>query len=328
MNVPAKSSKKALWIGLGLFILIVAVAIVLLRRDHAPPVVYRDAKVERANLDVTILSTGVVGPQNRIEIKPPIAGRVEQVLVREGQRVKKGQILAWMSSAERAALVDAARAQGPDELKKWEDLYRPTPILAPIAGSIILRNVESGQTFTNSESVFSMSDRLIVKGQVDETDIAKITVKQKATIVLDAYPAKSIPARVDKIAYDAKTVNNVTTYTVDVLPDETPPEMRSGMTSNVSFLAASKPDALVVASEALRYRDGKAYVLTRGTDARAPVEVFVEAGLSDGKRTEILSGLNEGDVVLLGEAKSLNATKGGSSNPFMPKVPPGTKRRN
>jgi macrolide-specific efflux system membrane fusion protein len=52
-------------------------------------------------------------PQNRLEIKPPIAGRAEEVLVNEGELVKAGQIIAWMSSTDRAALLDAARAQGP-----------------------------------------------------------------------------------------------------------------------------------------------------------------------------------------------------------------------
>jgi multidrug efflux pump subunit AcrA (membrane-fusion protein) len=49
-------------------------------------------------LDISILATGVVQPQNRLEIKPPIAGRIERVLVEEGETVKRGQILAWMSS--------------------------------------------------------------------------------------------------------------------------------------------------------------------------------------------------------------------------------------
>ena len=53
----------------------------------------------------------------------------------------KGQILAWMSSTERAALMDAARSKGPEEVSRWEELYRPTPILAPIRGTVISRNI-------------------------------------------------------------------------------------------------------------------------------------------------------------------------------------------
>src|SRR6185295_1884406 len=110
------------------------------------------------------------------------------------------------------------------------------PVLAPIDGTIILRNVQQGQTFAGTDALFVMSDRLTVKAQVDETDIAQVALKQAAKITLDAYPQKEFPASVDKIAYDATTVNNVTTYIVDVLPENTPDFLRSGMTANVNFL--------------------------------------------------------------------------------------------
>jgi len=64
-------------------------------------------KIERA-----VESTGEVTPLNRVEIKPPISGRMEELLVDEGSIVKKGQTLAWMSSSDRAAILDAARAGG------------------------------------------------------------------------------------------------------------------------------------------------------------------------------------------------------------------------
>ncbi|MCK7497341.1 MAG: efflux RND transporter periplasmic adaptor subunit [Comamonadaceae bacterium] len=108
---------------------------------------YRPVQVTRGDIDVTVLSVGVVQPRNRLEIKPPIPGRVEQVLVPEGRSVARGTVLAWMSSTERAALLDAARGKGPEEVKRWEELYRATPILAPIDGTVILRNVEPGPEF-------------------------------------------------------------------------------------------------------------------------------------------------------------------------------------
>ena len=101
-------------------------------RVEAPS--YREATVKRGDIEMRVTSTAVVQPRNRLEIKPPIAGRIEQVLVREGQTVDKGQVLGWMSSTERAALLDAARTRGPEELQRWEELYRPTPIVAPIRG--------------------------------------------------------------------------------------------------------------------------------------------------------------------------------------------------
>ena len=284
-----------------------------LKRESGGPS-YREFTIEKGDLDITILATGTVQPENRLEIKPAVSGRIEQVLVSEGAKLRKGQILAWMSSTERAALLDAARAQGSDELKKWEEIYRPTPVFAPLAGTLILRNVEAGQTVTSNDAIFVMSDRLTVKAQVDETDISQVKLHQKADLILDAYPKNSISAQVDQIAFDAKTVSNVTTYVVDVLPDKTPEDMRSGMTANVTFDVQSKEDVLLVPAEAVKFDNGQALVQVKVPDQREPQEKAITIGLSDGKQIEVLLGLNEGDVVLVNIVKP----KDRNGSPFSP----------
>ncbi|MBI2441735.1 MAG: efflux RND transporter periplasmic adaptor subunit, partial [Lentisphaerae bacterium] len=175
---------------------------------------YSEVRVERGNLQTMVLTTGMAKPQNRLEIKSPVAGRVEQALAAEGDKISKGQVLAWMSSTERAALLDAARARGATELAYWEGLYKPTPLVAPLDGDIIARKIEPGQTITASDVLYVMSDRLIIEAQVDETDIGRIALLQAAEITLDAYPQNVISGHVDHIAYEAKLVNNVTTYMV------------------------------------------------------------------------------------------------------------------
>ncbi len=276
--------------------------------------------VARGDIEVTIVSTGVVAPRNRLEIKPPIPGRVEDVLVREGQVVKKGQILAWMSSTERAALLDAARTKGAEEVARWEQLYRPTAIVAPINGMVIARNTEPGQSFTSNDAVFVMSDQLTVKAQVDETDIAQVRLRQPVRVTLDAYPEHGFGGEVIEIAYDAKTVNNVTTYEVDVLPRNPPAFLRSGMTANVSFQVATRKDVLWIPTAALRSRGGEAYVLVAAADKKAGArEQTVQTGLSDGKRTEIIGGLSEGEKVLVATLKKSAARDNKSSvNPLAP----------
>lgn len=286
--------------------------------EEAKGALYREVRPKRGAISVAVLSPGVVQPQNRLEIKPPVSGRVEDVLVAEGQKVRKGQFLAWISSTERAALLDAARAKGAEELKRWEDFYKATPILAPIDGTIIVRSVEPGQTFTNQEAVLVMSDRLTVKAQVDETDIAEIYLEQPAEITLDAYPAKPFSGRVVQIAYDAVTVNNVTTYTVDVLPESAPDFMRSGMTANVTFAGAVHDDVLLVPSQAIKIGNGGFVVLTRGAGGppATPQERSIRVGVNDGKQAEIIEGLSENDTVLIAGAKVLAAPQ--ASNPFSP----------
>ena len=207
-----------------------------------------------------------------------------------------------MSSTERAALLDAARAQGPKEIKKWENLYKATPVVAPIDGTIILRNVESGQSFNSTEAILVMSDRLTVKAQVDETDISQIHVRQPAEIVLDAYPESDINGQVDKISYEARQYWSVTTYLVDVLPDQTPDFMRAGMTANVTFNIDSKQNVLLVPNEALKMRGGKTLIMVPGNTG--PTEKEITVGVSDGKMSEVVTGLQENDTVLIRQIQS------------------------
>jgi macrolide-specific efflux system membrane fusion protein len=278
---------------------------------------YRALTVTRGDIAIVVMATGIIQPSNRLEIKPPIAGRTEEILVREGDTVRRGQVLAWMSSSERAALIDAARSKGPDELQRWEDLYRPTPVIAPIDGMVILRNAEPGKTFQSQDAVLVMSDRLIIRAQVDETDIAQVKLRQKVRITLDAYADKPIDGTVDQIAFEAKTVNNVITYEVDVLPEKIPAYMRSGMTANVSFVVDARRDVVLVSAEAVLTQGKRVEVLRPAPDPEGkPVAQEVELGVSDGRRTEVLKGLVAGDVVLAPQA--LKPTKSAGSSPLVP----------
>ncbi len=270
------------------------------KKEKSQEKIYKTIQVIRGNIEKTILTTGLVQPYNRLEIKPPVAGRIDEVLVVEGQKVVKGQTLAFMSSTDRAALLDAARSKGADELKHWESYYKPTPIIAPLDGVIIAKNIQNGQTVTQQDAVLVMSDRLIVKAQVDETDIGEVKLKQKTVTVLDAYPRDELKGHVDHIAYEAKVVNNVTVYEVDVITDEVPDFMRSGMTANVTFDIGGTENVLVLPARAVEKEQNKNFVLIPNPDEPSqPFKQAVELGLSDGKKVEILKGLQEGDRVLV-----------------------------
>ncbi len=279
-------------------VVLALVATRLWRRARSRPDM-RAVQVERRDLAVTRTATGEVKPRNRVEVKPPIAGRIEEVLVREGDHVTSGQVLVWMSSSERAALLDAARAQGAESVARWETVYKPAPLIAPLEGTVIVRAAEPGQTIQTSDPVVVIADHLIVKAQVDETDVGYLKVGQQAEITLDAYPQELIAGEVEHVAYEAQLVNNVTIYEVDVRPAQVPDFMRSGMTANVSIVVAEARGALVVPTDAVRQDSGAASVLVRagafGRTARRPVEV----GLTDGKWMEIKSGLEEGQAVLV-----------------------------
>lgn len=287
---------------------------------------FEKIKVEPGNIALKIQATGSVLPLNRLVIKPPISGRIDKTLVESGEQVKKGQIIAWMSSVDRAALLDAARARGPEEIRHWEELYKATPIIAPMSGLVIAKAVEPGQVISVNDQIYVISDRLMVTAQVDETDMARVKLGQEVNVTVDAYPNEKVLGKVTRIAFEAKTVNNVTLYEILIEPRTPAPFMRSGMTTTVQFILDERSDVATLPATAIKYLDSKTFVL-KGTidkkgrleDVKTPEKIPVELGLSDGKMVEIAKGLSVGDEVL--QENIILSDPNKKSSPFGPQSP-------
>jgi macrolide-specific efflux system membrane fusion protein len=271
------------------------------------------AKVEIRTLRKTVESTGEIRPDNRLEVKSPIAGRIETLLVDEGDQVEKGQIVAWISSTERATLLDTARAKGEDELKYWEEVYKAAPLVAPLRGTVIVRTLEPGQTISSSSAVIVIADRLIIVGQVDETDIGALFAGQLVNVKLDAYPESAFKGSVKRIAYDSKMISNVTMYEVDVTAENLPDFARSGMTATLTFLVEERENVPAIPTSALEYRKGKAFVRLPARDGKSPESRPVKIGLSENSFTEVVSGLEAGEEVLIPQVVRKKEDK---KNPF------------
>ncbi|MFH1874772.1 MAG: efflux RND transporter periplasmic adaptor subunit [Pseudomonadota bacterium] len=272
----------------------------------------------RGDINLTISTVGTVKPQNRLEIKPPFSGRVEEILVKEGQEVKAGDILVLMSSTERATLMDAARLQGKEEFAYWQRIYKETPLVAPIDGIVIVRDVEPGQTITTNEAILVLSNRLIVEADMDETDIGEIKEGQKAIIGLDAYPDLKIDAVVDHISYESNVVNNVTIYKVDILPTEVPEVFRSGMSASVEVVIKEVQGALLIPFGALIRENNQALVLVKDSATRQIKKVPVIVGLENNGYVEIISGLAENNVILVKKDLYVAPKDDNGSTPFLP----------
>ena len=270
------------------------------------------------DIKLTVITTGVVEPQNRLEIKPSINGRAEEILVQEGDKVKKGQVLARMSSTERAALVDAARSKGDEALDYWEKVYKQTPIISPIEGEVIVRSIEPGQTVTTNNTLLVLSDRLIVNAQFDETDIGRVRVGQEAVIALDAYPNVKIKGIVDHIAYESQLINNVTIYDVEIVPRKIPPFFRSGMSANVEVVEKKREGVILIPFEAINRDQGITYVKVRKKPENTIEERIVEIGLSDEKSAEVVSGLTTEDILIVQDKIVSLKKKPTGTNPFFP----------
>ncbi|MDD4182766.1 MAG: HlyD family efflux transporter periplasmic adaptor subunit, partial [Candidatus Omnitrophica bacterium] len=200
------------------------------------------------------------------------------------------------------------------------------PLLAPIDGEVIVATTQAGQTVTTSDSVVVLSDRLIVRAQVDETDIGKVKQGQKAVISLDAYPDTKINASVDHIYYESETVNNVTIYKVDLVSESAPKFFRSGMNATVDFTVLSIENALLIPVVAVHKDKNENYVLLKQAGSINPVKRVVELGITDDKNYEVISGVTANDTIIITTKKYVFPSNGNTgSNPFLPKMPSSRK---
>jgi len=256
-------------------------------------------KPARGVLVMKTQATGNVEPENRVLVTPSVSGRAEEVLFTEGQVVNKGQVMAWISSSERTALLDSLKMKEstPEEKKMVEEAYNRTPVVAPIDGMVVKRAVEPGQSVSAAKELAVISDRLIVKTFVDETDIGAVKEGQRADFYLDAFPKDKHAGRVLAISHESTLKDGVIVYEVKILPAGLIPVMRSGMTADVLVITGSKQNVMTIPKKSVKYRDGDALVSVKASPAGKLTEKKITVGATNESSIEVLSGLADTDTV-------------------------------
>ena len=256
-------------------------------------------------------------------------------LNRTRQLVKKDLIarseldadVADQATAKADVLVAQAKvAQYEATLRKQEINLSYTKIYSPVDGVVVAKNVEKGQTVAASYQTPSIAEiardlkQMQVEVNVDEADIGSVKVGQRAEFTVDAYTDATFTGSVTQVRISPKSSNSVVSYTVIVKVNNDEEKLMPGMTANVSLIVTEKNDILLVPNAALRFnpnvntsvqaqmgprrRGGNvAAVETPGVYVlmnKKPVKIEVEKGITDGTRTEILSGVEEGTEVLVG----------------------------
>lgn len=233
-------------------------------------------------------------------------------------------------------------------------------IKSPVDGVIIDRRVNIGQTVVaslNAPSLFLIAKdlkRMQVWAAVNEADIGNIHAGQAVTFTVDAYPREVFKGEVAKVRLNASMTQNVVTYTVEIITDNSDGRLLPYLTANVKFEVARRSGVLQVPNAALRWRPTPELIAPQFRDEYAQTErsretepgaavttppqktawlvdgtyvrpVVVNAGSSDGTSTEIESAdLQENSEVVIGQiARSEVAT---TNNPFTPKFYRGSKK--
>jgi macrolide-specific efflux system membrane fusion protein len=200
--------------------------------------------------------------------------------------------------------------------------------MAPLDATVIARDTEPGQTVTAADTVLVLSDRLIVRAQVDETDIGRIRTGMTARVQLDAYAEVEVSAVVRHIAYEATTVNNVTIYEVEVEPGQIPEFMKSGMTATVAFSDRSFGGNVGCTRGRLAARGGgrTSFSWQRVSRGGPPLRQAVTTGMSTRGWVAVTGGLTGGEALVKPTFRMPDGIKE-SGSPFMPARPAGMRPR-
>ncbi len=199
-------------------------------------------------------------------------------------------------------------------------------ITAPFDGTIAQINIAPGEFASgagaNPPIVMLTPERLILTLDVGETDYPNLKIDQSGVALFDGIPGKVYPFRISEIGLSPTTTQGVITYEVKavltVLPDN--PKPAPGMNANAQLTTASKADILVVPPRALRRRGSEQIVDVRRDGA--VTEQVVTTGVSDNNNVEIVTGLAEGDVVVMPSVAGGPA--GGGPTP-VPTIPGGIR---
>jgi len=179
-----------------------------------------------------------------------------------------------------------------------------TRIVSPIDGVIASVSTQEGETIAaglTAPTFVTIIDlsRLQVDALVDETDIGRVKVGQSATFTVDSYPDEEFAGTVSAIYPKAIIDQNVVNYDVVITIANPRGLLRPDMTANVTIAVATREDVLAVPNKAIRREDGTkvVYVLQNGSPERRAVKT----GWKDSDYTEVVSGLKEGEPVLVGD---------------------------
>jgi HlyD family secretion protein len=195
-------------------------------------------------------------------------------------------------------------------LKQLEEQLSYTDIESPLDGVVLSRDVEMGDAVSSilvlgssATLVMTLGDTssVYVKGKVDESDIGKVYLGQPARIKVESFKDKTFNGVVTKISPMGVEKDNVTTFEVRVSINNPGGELKAEMTANAEIILEEHKSVLQIPEGAIIYdKDKKASVEVPEASAKdGKKKIAVNIGISNGAKTELLSGLKEGDQVVL-----------------------------
>lgn len=272
-----------------------------------------DLKNPASAADIQAADASIASAQAQVQAAEGNVAAAEAQLARAKAAY---ELLLEKPSAQEAAILEAQVNSAKTNLELAELRFRQSQLIAPISGRLASVSVREGEQAAPGAPAMSIlnENAYHITVSVDEIDIDRVGVGQPVTISLDALPDQPVQGVVSEIAPTATSTTGVVTYLVTINIDESQTaNLKPGMSASAAITVEEIDDVLVVPNWAIRLnRDtGEAFVLLKRADGTIE-EVVVETGLRNEQFSEITSGLNEGDVVVLtSEREGLGGFFGG-----------------
>ena len=292
-------------------------------RLHNPGALSPDQSATARVGDIACAAGGRLQANSRQTITAQTSGEVSQVLVTAGSRVAAGDALAVLGgSAASSALENAAITleNARLSLQSAQDALNNYVITAPISGTVVEKSFKAGDKIESEAlsaangtlaTLYDMS-QLTFRMAVNELDINKVAVGQRVEITTEALSGQIFTGTVDKVNINGTTTNGFTTYPITIRLDGDGTELarqglRPGMNVSATIIGQSVENALCVPVGAVS-RGNKLLVAAPGALAEDGTTVLdptkteerqVVLGASDDSYVQILSGLSQGETVLV-----------------------------
>src|SRR6202022_3109233 len=268
---------------------------------------YERAKVDAEGPDVPLLKRAYERAMGMAK-----AGVVSTSALEDAQKNYELALNKQNVSKAQATVLKAKIAQSQGQLaqdranlKQLEEQLSYTDIETAIEGVVLSRDVEMGDAVSSilvlgssATLVMTLGDtsQVYVKGKVDESDIGKVYLGQPARIKVESF--KGVVTKISPMGVEK---DNVTTFEVRVSINNPGGELKAEMTANAEIILEEHKNVLQIPEGAIIYdKDKKASVEIPDTSAKdGKTKVGVNIGISNGAKTELLSGLKEGDQVVL-----------------------------
>jgi HlyD family secretion protein len=242
-----------------------------------------------------------------------IAQNLMQDAEKNYQMALNKQMSAQRSAQMSKAQVSQAKAQvsqAKAALSNADENLRYSTITSPIDGVVLGRDVEVGDAVSSilvlgsqATLVMTLGDtsEVYVRGKVDEADIGKVYMGQAAHTVVESFKDKTFQGKVTKISPLGQEKDNVTTFEVRVSISNPTGELRANMSANAEIIFEEKKNVLLIPEGAVIFDKDKS-ISVEIPDPKADngrKKLAVKLGISNGVKTEVASGLSEGQKVIL-----------------------------